>query len=62
MSTYWTIEEYIPSDAAIGSMGYWYLLDDIKSEHDKALRAFEQLKKDNREVRLIENTETIVAT
>ena len=61
METFWTIEEWIPAENAIGNNGFWYFLPDSRIyAHDQALRTFEKLKKDDRKVRLIENTRRIL--
>jgi len=63
MEIFWTIEEFISSKNAIGPNGYWYLLPDSQiNDGIKALKVFEKLKEDGREVRLIKNIREIVCT
>jgi len=57
---FWTIEEWIPPENAIGGTGFWTELDDGHThERLQAFRWYRKLKSDGRCVRMCEYTKRI---
>jgi len=57
---FWTIEEWIPAENAIGGRGFWTEIDDGRTkDKEQAFAWFQKLSRESRTVRMCEYTKTI---